>query len=701
MAGLGFMEPALPNLPDAAALAALAQELGLLEQELLGGGGAGQAASRAELTLKLHDAQPETAPVSPASRALASWLAAAPFDLDTHVRRGCVLLTLDVLAPAGGAGGGGAAEAAAVLLRHPQLAFFLRGRAWSLALSGGGEAHFGPGAETQAARAPAPRLQPARPSALLCTRPGAVAFQVTDVPPGATIAMHGRLHGASLAGLQAAPPDAAGRLEVHLPALPRSEGVAFLSLQATVEAGRSPLPSLAAPVLLSPDAAVVAELAAAGAEEVATVGFALRPGASVELLSVAARLALARGWPAVARRMLLEMSCRASLARDAARRRHAVRAAAAAALFLFTLLLLILRLPPQPRCAALSLALAAAGAWLARKAGRGSARAPPPPPPPPLPAPAPRSRPATRSASRERAPTQVFQDDSAEAAGPLRPRAKDNDMPPGVPAVPAPLRLSKLAALKAAIGAQAAKGDSRAATWEDRSDAALERFLRARDWAVEPAASLFLEHRAWRAQLGWEVPAASVAPRAFAARMLALQALSSRGGGQQPGLDTAQPLLILLPLRLAARHQGSVQAAEARLLLVHAMDRACDALRPGGRLLVLLDLGGVSLQAMDVQLLRTMAEMLQRRYPERVEAVWLARPSLLLRALLRLAAAFVAPRTREKMRFVGAAELRALLLARFEAADVPAEFGGEGALRPLTAEPLPWEDALLRRRNKY
>jgi hypothetical protein len=103
------------------------------------------------------------------------------------------------------------------------------------------------------------------------------------------------------------------------------------------------------------------------------------------------------------------------------------------------------------------------------------------------------------------------------------------------------------------------------APWEDRSPATLERFLRARDYDVGVAAALFLEHRAWRQQLGVRVPGDRVPARQFGEQKIALQSLSRTG----------RPLLIIV----AKRHDKCVRSAlrgrTAHALRSHA--RATDA----------------------------------------------------------------------------------------------------------------------------
>ena len=95
------------------------------------------------------------------------------------------------------------------------------------------------------------------------------------------------------------------------------------------------------------------------------------------------------------------------------------------------------------------------------------------------------------------------------------------------------------------------------APYEDRSPATLERFLRARDYDVDVAAALMLEHRAWRVAANWAVGIERVTPADLASRKIALQALSRRG----------EPLLIIV----ASRHSKCALVPSHAALLVSSV----------------------------------------------------------------------------------------------------------------------------------
>jgi hypothetical protein len=272
--------------------------------------------------------------------------------------------------------------------------------------------------------------------------------------------------------------------------------------------------------------------------------------------------------------------------------------------------------------------------------------------------------------------------------------ASDNAMPLGWPSITPSVRSAKLAAMRAAITANKSSAQE-AAPWEDRSPATLERFLRSRDYRVDVAAELFLEHRAWRTSLGWHVPESAVAQPYFSERKLAIQALSSKG--KEP-LSVGCPLLIIV----ARNHilEGR-KMDEVRTAIVHVMDRIMDSLPPGGRFVVLLDLVGLQYRNADVQAILACFDMLQKFYVERVDAMWFLQPPTIFWALWKVVRPFIAAKTREKIHFVSSRDLPALALSRYEAADVPTEYGGRGELRVLQREPLPWEAKGLARRRQY
>jgi hypothetical protein len=109
---------------------------------------------------------------------------------------------------------------------------------------------------------------------------------------------------------------------------------------------------------------------------------------------------------------------------------------------------------------------------------------------------------------------------------PCEPLDEDSHIPP-LPqgyGVPAEERERAVVAMRAAV--LGGPDTALVSPWEDRCPATLERFLRARDYDVAVAASLFLEHRAWRQSFGWRVQAAQVTDKEFGQHKICLQARS-------------------------------------------------------------------------------------------------------------------------------------------------------------------------------
>ena len=239
------------------------------------------------------------------------------------------------------------------------------------------------------------------------------------------------------------------------------------------------------------------------------------------------------------------------------------------------------------------------------------------------------------------------------------------------------------------LGTDSRTARAAAALWEDRSPATLERFLRARDYNVGVASALFLEHRAWRQSLGWVVGPSGIPPKLWAEQKGAIQAIST---------DGHTPLLVIV-----VRNHSMVgrEMPPAKRFIVHAMDRVCDSLRPGGRFVVAIDFEGMGYRNADAQVLLACFDLLQRFYVERVDAMWFVQPPAVFWAIWKVVRPFIAAKTRDKIHFVSKRSVGHLVLSRFHAQDVPPAFGGTGELRPLTPQPLPWELPGLARRRRY
>ena len=261
---------------------------------------------------------------------------------------------------------------------------------------------------------------------------------------------------------------------------------------------------------------------------------------------------------------------------------------------------------------------------------------------------------------------------------PCEPLDDDADLPPlphGYP-VPEEERKRALVAMRSAV--LGGPDTELVAPWEDRSPATLERFLRARDFDVPVAASLFLEHRAWRQSFGWRVQAAQVTGEQFGHQKICLQARS---------VDD-RPLLVIIVRRhtVIGRDLDVVKA-----YIVHTMDRIFDSMRPGSQFLVLVDFKGMGRINIDLKALIACFEILQKYYVERVKHLWFVEPPIIFWAVWKAVQPFVAPKTREKIVFLYGPEVAQTMRHHFKVEDIPAEYGGTGDHRPLSPAPCIWE----------
>jgi len=172
---------------------------------------------------------------------------------------------------------------------------------------------------------------------------------------------------------------------------------------------------------------------------------------------------------------------------------------------------------------------------------------------------------------------------------------------------------------------------------EDRSDATLERFLRARKYDVAVAAAMFLEHRRWRAGFGWVQGAGDIAVQ-LAQEKVCMQGLCRDG----------LPFVIVV----ARNHRptGKEGVAELNRFFVYVMDTIATAMGPAGAFRILVDLRGLSSKHADLAAMRVAFDVLQKGFPERMAHLWLAEPPAVFHALWKLITPFVAPATREKAR---------------------------------------------------
>lgn len=148
----------------------------------------------------------------------------------------------------------------------------------------------------------------------------------------------------------------------------------------------------------------------------------------------------------------------------------------------------------------------------------------------------------------------------------------ETQMLPASKRKPLPLeeRLAAIAAVREAVLSPSAEPSaSECAHVEDRSNAALERFLRARKYDVHVSAALYLEHRKWREAFHW-VQKPDTIPNQLAQKKVHMQGLCCDG----------LPFVVV-----TARHHiptGKAGLDELFRFFVYVMDTISTAMGPGG-----------------------------------------------------------------------------------------------------------------------
>jgi len=214
--------------------------------------------------------------------------------------------------------------------------------------------------------------------------------------------------------------------------------------------------------------------------------------------------------------------------------------------------------------------------------------------------------------------------------------------------------------------------------YEDRSNACLERFLRARKYDVAVASAMYLEHRRWRAAFGW-VQGPSDVPVQLSQRKVCMQGLCRDG------------LPFVIVVANAHRPTGKAGVPELFRFFVYVMDTISCAMGPGGQFRILVDLRNMSRANADLSAMKVAFDVLQKGFPERMRHLWLAEPPSIFLGLWKLITPFVAPATREKINFVAGKDVAAVVGKYVDTALLPAAWGGTAPLRPLDDGPAIWE----------
>jgi hypothetical protein len=258
-------------------------------------------------------------------------------------------------------------------------------------------------------------------------------------------------------------------------------------------------------------------------------------------------------------------------------------------------------------------------------------------------------------------------------------------------------RLAAIRALRKLILAPA--DTAKCAAFEDRSNAALERFLRARGFKIQVAAALFLEHRRWRSTFDW-VQGPNNITKQLAHQVVCMQGLCKDGlpfvivvaNRFKPSGKEGIPELFRFFIYVMVRMPASSSHSLSQPFL---QDTIASAMGPGGQFRLLVDLRNMSSANADLGAMKVAFNVLQKGFPERMRTLWLAEPPGLFLALWRLVSVLVAPSTKEKIQFIAGKHVKATVGKHVPLSLLPADWGGTGALRPLSAELAVWDPRRL------
>lgn len=191
---------------------------------------------------------------------------------------------------------------------------------------------------------------------------------------------------------------------------------------------------------------------------------------------------------------------------------------------------------------------------------------------------------------------------------------------------------------------------------------------------------MFLEHRRWRAGFGWVQTSVDV-PVQLAQRKVSFQGLCRDG----------MPFVIVTAN--AHRPTGKEGVPELHRFFVYIMDVLSTAMGPGGMFRILVDLRDMHRANADLSAMKVAFEVLQNNFPERMSHLWLAEPPLVFLGLWRLMRPFIASATRDKVDFLAAKDVQAVVGKHVHPSLLPADWGGTTPLRLLGTGPAVWEQA--------
>ena len=148
------------------------------------------------------------------------------------------------------------------------------------------------------------------------------------------------------------------------------------------------------------------------------------------------------------------------------------------------------------------------------------------------------------------------------------------------------------------------------------------------------------------------------------------------------GADRAGRPVIFVRVAKHRRRKGA--APRVKRFICWVLDVAAasndNAVNPGGKMVGVFDMRGISMECLDAGALRSIFDLLAAHFPERLAKMTFVDAPYMFWAVWRVVAPFVDPVTRDKIEFASAADIAAAL----PPAIVPAVLGGTAPLVPVS-----------------
>ncbi|XVF64743.1 hypothetical protein PTKIN_Ptkin09bG0191600 [Pterospermum kingtungense] len=197
------------------------------------------------------------------------------------------------------------------------------------------------------------------------------------------------------------------------------------------------------------------------------------------------------------------------------------------------------------------------------------------------------------------------------------------------------------------------------------SDAAISRYLRARNWNVKKATKMLKESLKWRAEykpeeIRWE----EVAHEAETGKIYRSEFIDKHG----------RTVLVMRP-----SCQNSKSTKGQIRYLVYCMENAILNLPPDQEQMVwLIDFNGFNLSHLSVKVTRETAHVLQDHYPERLGLAILYNPPKFFEPFWTVVKPFLEPKTQNKVKFVYSDDLntKKVMEGLFDMEKLESAFGG-------------------------